>query len=144
MNNYELTPQGLKTSDPVIAAMFLGAHGVYIGKEECTLESIDDYGWLRGFYNDQANTIKVSAQEIIIPKPLVREAIKPVVGEDIIWAPMAVGDGDPLRVLTEEYNEEQYSIVVQEPEVPCAHHRAFAIVQRCGQLRELIQWVEEE
>ena len=135
MNNYELTPQGLKTSDPVIAAMFLGAHGVYIGKEECTLESIDDYGWLRGFYNDQANTIKVSAQEIIIPKPLVRETIKHRDGEVAISMAPLYASGLGFRFTAYPRNN---------PGFEYYNWRVVNICQTYRQLRELTRWVEEE
>ena len=134
---YELTDEGLRTSDPVIGAMFLG-------------EEFEHDTWFTGIRDDGVNQGKLISRftltdcvgkksyffQLIIPYPLVAEAIKPVKGE-MAFLFGSVKDSElPIYIHTTTRNPRTEYVA------KCAVN-PITTGKTCGQLRELIERVTE-
>jgi hypothetical protein len=83
--NYDLTPEGVQTSDPVIAAMFLG-ETVNMLSTTLGLNNVLTNGWsISDGRFRLANTCCCTS--ICIPYSLVKVAIEPVEGGPCFWFP---------------------------------------------------------
>ncbi len=130
------TEDGLVTDEPSIAVLFLGEiadNFSLIGVEK-------DRYWLE-FVISYEDGVDYAEETITIPRALVAEKIKPVEGEDIIWAPLGCLDTDGVHVISTS-EVEGYTTMLGS--FTSLHHRSFALVQRCGQLRELLMWCGEQ
>ena len=128
-SNYSIDGDYLVTSDPVIAAMVLGVHGIFIRKEESAIEEINDEGWFVGFFGDQDTTARVAAKEIRLPRAVVKELLVPVEGET-----MFVWDGSYEYTAMPNYGRTKW---VMRAKIAA---NALTLGKTTGELRELLEW----
>jgi hypothetical protein len=134
MPNYTLTDAGLVTSDPVIAAMFLGEEIC----DDCQLAWIwyNQYG-NRGFTIADREWHETDAEQITIPRSLVKAAIQAVEGEGYVTDHIEFSDEKPLIVYTDLPH------ISEQDAFSYYHKRVLNIVTTRTELRELVSRCKE-
>lgn len=135
MPNYELTDEGLVTSDPVIAAMFLGKN---ISEDSGLLSITDDDD--TPFVVRYTNGDEAPYWDILIPYPLVRESYQPVEGEGYVVDSPALPLEQTLGVW---WTNEPAAVMRRHPDIKCYHKNVLNIVTTRAELRELVSKCEE-
>ncbi len=134
MPNYELTKDGMVTSDPVIAAMFLGENCTFSGFKLSEVEYSSTYGY---WFVDEKGQRSVS---ITIPCAALKSAITPVEGERCVfnYDSWAGWFDDNILIQIEKQRIEEGS-----PISPRQYHwHVLLFCETRGELRELLAAIE--